>query len=126
MSNLNIAALSLLCDNSIAAIKSVFAGTMQTGDQQSCDQVVLRVSATQQVVTAMAREGELPPDAQKGENCELDLVREVRAVKNRPPPKLHQEVRPKHYMMHLIGQSNMMYRGESFAEHCHRKIHWDN
>ena len=53
---------------------------MATGDQKSCDQVVLRGSATQKVVTATAREGELPPDAQTGENCEWGPVPETRAV----------------------------------------------
>ena len=61
-------------------IKSVFAETMETGNQLSCDQVVLRGSATQQVVTAVAREVELQPDAQTWESGEWELAPKARAV----------------------------------------------
>ena len=51
ISALDITALPLLCDNCNATIKSFFTETMETGDQESCDQVVLRGGATQQVIS---------------------------------------------------------------------------
>ena len=53
---------------------------METVNQLSCDQVVLRGSATQQVVTAVAREVELPPDAQTWESGELELAPKANSV----------------------------------------------
>ena len=72
ISALDITSLPLLCDNCNAAIKPVLAEAMETGDETSCNQVAFSDSATQQVVTAMARDDELPPDAEPWDSDEWE------------------------------------------------------
>ena len=103
---------------------------METGDQQSCDQVVLRGSAPKQVVTAMAREVEHPSDV---ETCEWRVetssqktaaVANATAAQNDTRLNFTDKYVQKP-IMHLTGQLNLRYRGKSFAEHCHyRTIDW--
>ena len=135
ISALDITSLPLLCDNCNAAIKPVLAETMETGDDTSCNQVALSDSATQQTVTAMARDDELPPDAEPWESGEWEPAPEAvcpRGGKTNRRPRdtwlnFTEKYVKKHYMAHLIGHSNLRYRGKSFAEHCHhRTIDWDN